>query len=83
MLIARQYVTPETLTKAVRDDATPVFITYYHTDSYKNTCGFSTFCLHFYSRLYFGKQKYVTDESTSIRNCGDAYKKSLKIHTEI
>ena len=30
-----QYVTPETLTKAVRDDATPVFITYYHTDSYK------------------------------------------------
>ena len=41
-LIARQYVTPETLTKAVRDDATPVFITYYHTDSYKNTCGFST-----------------------------------------
>ena len=33
-----QYVTPETLT----DDATPVSITYYHTDSYKNTCGFST-----------------------------------------
>lgn len=28
--------------KAVRDDATPVSITYYHTDSYKNTCGFST-----------------------------------------
>lgn len=26
--------------KAVRDDATPVSITYYHTDSYKNTCGF-------------------------------------------
>ena len=23
--------------------------------------------------LDFGKQKYVTDESTSIRNCGDAY----------
>ena len=37
-----KYVTPETLTKAVRDDATPVSITYYHTDSYKNTCGFST-----------------------------------------
>ena len=28
--------------KAVRDDATPVSITYYHIDSYKNTCGFST-----------------------------------------
>ena len=28
--------------KAVRDDATPVSITYYHTNSYKNTCGFST-----------------------------------------
>ena len=28
--------------KTVRDDATPVSITYYHTDSYKNTCGFST-----------------------------------------
>lgn len=28
--------------KAVRDDATPVYITYYHTDSYKNACGFST-----------------------------------------
>ena len=25
--------------KAVRDDATPVSITYYHTNSYKNTCG--------------------------------------------
>ena len=31
------------------------------------------FCLHFYSLLDFGKQKYVTDESTSIRNSGDAY----------
>ena len=40
-LKTRQDVTAETLTKAVRDDATPVSITYYHTDSYKNTCGFS------------------------------------------
>ena len=38
----RQSVTAETLTKAVRDGATPVPITYYYTDNYKNTCGFST-----------------------------------------